>query len=64
MEKLASASFFVSWENCSSARQGSIALVDGEQEKGIGSPGLCLFPKEKAGRFPARLGWFPENLNW
>ncbi|MBB22638.1 MAG: hypothetical protein CMN04_07100 [Roseibacillus sp.] len=55
MEKLASASFFVSCENCISARQGSITLVDSEQEKGIGSPGLCLLPNEKAGRFPARL---------
>ena len=55
MEKLAPASFFVSCENCIWSQQGSIALVDSEQEKGIGSPGLCLFPKEKAGRFPARL---------
>jgi len=55
MEKLASASFFVSCENCIWGRQGSNALVDSKQGKDIGHPGLCLFPKEKAGRFPARL---------
>ena len=55
MGKLASASFFVSCENCIWGEQGSIALVDSKQGKDIGYPGLCLFPKEKAGRFPARL---------
>jgi len=55
MRKLASASFFVSCENCIWVEQGSIALVDIKQGEDIGYAGLCLFTKAKAGRFPARL---------
>ena len=70
MEKLASASFFVSCENCIWGEQGTIALVDSKQGKEYWVSRSLPFPqgKSRAVSRPAFCGlatliiWFEAGL--